>query len=301
MSPLERWLQRHELSSIAELLNTHDVTLDVLPDLTEQDFRELGLSLGLRRKLERAIRTDPPTRTPQPQQASATSTPDRRQLTVMFVDLVGSTALSRRLDPEDLRQIIRSYQNTVAGEIARYQGHIAQFMGDGILCYFGWPVAYEFGAERAVRAGLDVIRAISNLRVPSDRQLAVRIGIATGLVVVGEMLSEGQPQEPMVSGETPNLAARLQQHTPPGTILVAHETRRNVGNAFLVERVELGVAKGFETGIEAFRVVDEARGRQSLRNASPTVTPSERRPHSGDRPIASPLTAGPPRRRPGCA
>ena len=260
MSPLERWLQRHELSSIAELLNSHDVTLDVLPDLTEQDLRELGLSLGLRRKLERAIRTDPPTRTPQPQHASATSTPDRRQLTVMFVDLVGSTALSRRLDPEDLRQIIRSYQNTVAGEIARYQGHIAQFMGDGILCYFGWPVAYEFGAERAVRAGLDVIRAISNLRVPSDRQLAVRIGIATGLVVVGEMLSEGQPQEPMVSGETPNLAARLQQHTPPGTILVAHETRRIVGNAFLFERVELGVAKGFETGIEAFRVVGEARG-----------------------------------------
>lgn len=264
MSQLERWLQRHELSSIAELLNSHDVTLDVLPDLTEQDLRELGLSLGLRRKLERAIRTDPPTipagRTSQPQQASATSTPDRRQLTVMFVDLVGSTALSRKLDPEDLRQIIRSYQNTVAGEIARYQGHIAQFLGDGILCYFGWPVAYEFGAERAVRAGLDVIRAISSLRVSSDRQLAVRIGIATGLVVVGETLSEGQPQEPMVSGETPNLAARLQQHTPPGTILVAHETRRIVGNAFLFERVELGTAKGFEIGIEAFRVMGEALG-----------------------------------------
>ena len=264
MSHLEKWLQRHELVSIAELLKSHDVTLDVLPDLTEQDLRELGLSLGIRRKLERAIRTDPPAsslvRSPHPEQASATSAPDRRQLTVMFVDLVGSTALSRKLDPEDLRQIIRSYQNTVAGEIARYQGHIAQFLGDGVLCYFGWPVAYEFGAERAVRAGLDVIRAISSLPVPSDRQLAVRIGIATGLVVVGEMLSEGQPQEPMVSGETPNLAARLQQHTPPGTILVAQETRGILGNAFLFEPVELGSAKGFETGLKAFRVMGEALG-----------------------------------------
>ena len=148
-------------------LKSHDVTLDVLPDLTEQDLRELGLSLGIRRKLERAIRTDPPASSlgpkPAPEQTSAASAPDRRQLTVMFVDLVGSTALSRKLDPEDLRQIIRSYQNTVAGEIARYHGHIAQFLGDGVLCYFGWPVAYEFGAERAVRAGLDVIRAVSSL------------------------------------------------------------------------------------------------------------------------------------------
>ena len=264
MGQLEKWLQRHELASIAELLKSHDVTLDVLPDLTEQDLRELGLSLGVRRKFERAIRTDPPAsppvRSPHPEQTGAASAPDRRQLTVMFVDLVGSTALSRKLDPEDLRQIIRGYQNTVAGEIARYQGHIAQFLGDGVLCYFGWPVAYEFGAERAVRAGLDVIRAISSLPVPSDRQLAVRIGIATGLVVVGEMLSEGQPQEPMVSGETPNLAARLQQHTPPGTILVAQETRRILGNAFLFEPVELGPAKGFETGLEAFRVMGEALG-----------------------------------------
>ena len=256
MSQLEKWLQRHELASIAELLRSHDVTLDVLPDLTEQDLRELGLSLGIRRKLERAIRTDPPVsslvRSPHSEQTSTTSAPDRRQLTVMFIDLVGSTALSRKLDPEDLRQVIRSYQNTVAGEIARYQGHIAQFLGDGVLCYFGWPVTYEFGAERAVRAGLDVIRAISSLPAPSDRQLAVRIGIATGLVVVGEMLSEGQPQEPMVSGETPNLAARLQQHTPPGTILVAQETRGILGNAFLFEPVELGPAKALRPASRRF-------------------------------------------------
>ena len=265
MSQLESWLQSHELSSIAELLKSNDVTFDILPDLTEQDLRDLGLSLGLRRKLERAIRQDPPAsitaiHTPPTEHASPTSSPDRRQLTVVFVDLVGSTALSRKLDPEDLRHVIRVYQNTVAGEIARYQGHIAQLLGDGALCYFGWPTADEFGAERAARASLDVVKAVSSVSVPTETGLAVRIGIATGLVVVGELLAEGQPQEPVVSGETPNLAARLQQLTPPGTILVAPETRRILGNAFIFERVDVGPAKGFEDGMEAFRLVGEVRG-----------------------------------------
>jgi class 3 adenylate cyclase/tetratricopeptide (TPR) repeat protein len=178
----------------------------------------------------------------------------------VFVDLVGSTALSRQLDPEDLRHVMRVYQNTVAGEIARYQGHIAQLLGDGVLCYFGWPLADEFGAERAARASLDVIKAIASLSVPSETALAVRIGIATGLVVVGELLAEGQPQEPVVSGETPNLAARLQQLTAPGTILVAPETRRILGDAFIFERIDVGPTKGFEDGMEAFRLVGEVRG-----------------------------------------
>jgi class 3 adenylate cyclase/tetratricopeptide (TPR) repeat protein len=264
MNRLEKWLRRHKLAALTELLRSHDVTLDILLDLTQQDLRELGLSLGVRRKLEHAIRTDPPTtasvRSSQSEQTRLASAADRRQLTVMFVDLVGSTALSRKLDPEDLRQVIRDYQNTVVGEIAHYQGHIAQFLGDGVLCYFGWPVAYEFGAERAVRAGLDVVRAVSSMPVPSEKQLAVRIGIATGLVVVGEMMGEGKPQEPMVSGEAPNLAARLQQHTPSNTILIAAETRRILGNAFLFERIDLGFTKGFEAGIEAFRVLREAGG-----------------------------------------
>jgi class 3 adenylate cyclase/tetratricopeptide (TPR) repeat protein len=262
MPELESWLQKHELSSIAELLRSHDITFDVLPDLTEQDLREIGLSLGLRRKLERAIREDRPApiRASSPEATNIVSSPDRRQLTVVFVDLVGSTALSRRLDPEDLRRVVRVYQNTVAGEIARYQGHIAQLLGDGVLCYFGWPIADEFGAERAARASLDVLKAISSASVPIDTALAVRIGIATGLVVVGELVAEGQPQEPMVSGETPNLAARLQQLTAPGTILVAAETRRLLGNAFVFEPVEIGAAKGFEDGLEAFRLVGEVRG-----------------------------------------
>jgi class 3 adenylate cyclase/tetratricopeptide (TPR) repeat protein len=261
MSQLESWLQRHGLSSIAELLKSHDVTFDILPELTEQDLRDLGLSLGLRRTLERAIRQDPPASTEAPaERPTSTLLPDRRQLTVVFVDLVGSTALSRQLDPEDLMRVVRAYQNTVAGEIARYQGHVAQLLGDGVLCYFGWPVADEFGAERAARASLDVIRAIAGLSVPSEPALAVRIGIATGLVVVGELLAEGQPQEPMVSGETPNLAARLQQLAAPGTILVAPETRRILANAFIFERVDVGPAKGFEDGVDAFRLVGEVRG-----------------------------------------
>ena len=242
MDELERWLEKHELLSIAELLRSHDITVDLLPELTDQDLREIGLSLGLRRKLERAIRADRPVPlpTPSPDITKPASSPDRRQLTVVFVDLVGSTALSRRLDPEDLRRVVRVYQNTVAGEIARYQGHIAQLLGDGVLCYFGWPIADEFNAERAARASLDVLKAISNASVPIDAVLEVRIGIATGLVVVGELVAEGQPQEPMVSGETPNLAARLQQLTAPGTILAAPETRRILGNTFVFEPVEQG-------------------------------------------------------------
>jgi len=264
MSQLDLWLGKHELLSIAELLRSHDITFDLLPHLTEQDLRDLGLSLGLRRKLERAIRQDPPTSTaptpPLTVDHVPSGTPDRRQLTVVFVDLVGSTALSRKLDPEDLRRVIRAYQNAVAGEIARYQGHVAQLLGDGVMCYFGWPMADEFGAERAARASLDVVKAVSGVAAPTETALAVRIGIATGLVVVGELLAEGQPQEPMASVETPNLAARLQQLTAPGTILVARETRKLLGNAFLFEPVDVEPAKGFEDGMEAFRLIWEARG-----------------------------------------
>ncbi|HEY7244884.1 MAG TPA: AAA family ATPase [Xanthobacteraceae bacterium] len=261
MTRLESWLQKHELSSIEQLLKAHDITLDVLPELTEQDLRELGLSLGLRRKLERAIRRNPPASSSidvlAEQHAHHAFAPDRRQLTVMFVDLVGSTELSRKLDPEDLRQVIREYQNTVAAEVARHQGHIAQLLGDGVLCYFGWPVALEFAAEQAARASLDVVKAISKLSVVTERRLTVRIGIATGVVVVGELLSDGQPKEPMVSGETPNLAARLQQLTAPGTILIAPETQRILGNAFILERIILGPVKGFEPEMEAFRLIGE--------------------------------------------
>ena len=147
----------------------------------------------------------------------------------MFVDLVGSTALARRLDPEDMRELIRHYQTVVAAEITRLDGHVAKFMGDGVLAYFGWPRAHEGEAERAVRAGLAATMAVAGLRTPTGEALAARAGVATGLVVVGDLIGEGAAQEAAVVGETPNLAARLQSLADPGGLLVADSTRRLLG------------------------------------------------------------------------
>ena len=144
----------------------------------------------------------------------------------MFVDLVGSTALSRRLDPEDMREVLRMYQNTVTGEIARVDGYVAKLMGDGVLAYFGWPRAHEDEAERAVRAGLAITESVGRLAIPAEEPLAARVGIATGLVVVGDLVGEGAAQEQDVVGETPNLAARLQEAAEPGAVVVADGTRR---------------------------------------------------------------------------
>jgi class 3 adenylate cyclase len=133
----------------------------------------------------------------------------------MFVDLVGSTALSNGIDPEDMREVIRAYQNAVAGEIARFEGHVAKFMGDGVLAYFGWPRAHEDEAERAVRTALAIVGSIARLVTPAQATLAVRVGIATGLVIVGDLVGEGAAQEETVVGDTPNLAARLQALAEP--------------------------------------------------------------------------------------
>src|SRR5215204_2892203 len=154
------------------------------------------------------------------------SSAERRQLTVLFCDLVGSTTLSARLDPEDMRDVLRAYQNAVTGEIARLEGHVAKLMGDGVLAYFGWPKAREDEAERAVRAGLAVVEAVERLRAPSGEALACRVGIATGLVVVGDLVGIGAAQEEAVVGDTPNLAARLQQIAEPGAVVIAEPTHR---------------------------------------------------------------------------
>src|SRR5512132_3012788 len=140
---------------------------------------------------------------------------ERRQLTVLFVDLVGSTALSARLDPEAMGELIRAYQKKVAAEVARFEGHVAKYMGDGVLAYFGRPNAHEDDAERAVRAGLAIARSIAGLEAPDGGRLAARVGIATGLVVVGELVGDQEARERAVVGETPNLAARLQALAGP--------------------------------------------------------------------------------------
>ena len=144
-----------------------------------------------------------------PQQTS-TSDAERRHLTVMFIDLVSSTEMAGRIDAEDMRNVITNYQNTVAGVVSRYEGFVAKFMGDGVLCYFGWPRANEDDAERAVRAGLSIIDTVKNMKAADGTPLATRIGIATGVVIVGDLIGSGATQEAAVVGETPNLAARLQ-------------------------------------------------------------------------------------------
>ena len=209
------WLQSLGLERYVSAFRDNDVDAEVLPELTADDLIGLGVtSIGHRRKLLAAIaalsaEAPTPTATPAPRDAQAPADAERRQLTVMFCDLVGSTALSARLDPEDLREVIGAYHRAVAEIVAGFDGFVAKYMGDGVLVYFGYPGAHEDDAERAVRAGLGVIDAVARLVVKS-LTLQARVGIATGLVVVGDLIGEGSAQEQSVVGETPNLAARLQ-------------------------------------------------------------------------------------------
>jgi class 3 adenylate cyclase/predicted ATPase len=202
-----------------------------LPELTEADLEKLGVVLGHRKRMLRAIaafETRAPTR---PAAASPAEGAERRQLTVMFCDLVGSTALSARLDPEDLREVLGAYHTAVAAEVERLGGFVAKYMGDGVLIYFGYPQAHEDDAERALHTGLALIDRISPLHT-QGATLAVRIGIATGLVVVGDLIGSGDSQERGVVGETPNLAARLQAMAEPNTVVIGEATRRLVGELF---------------------------------------------------------------------
>src|SRR5246127_3113154 len=184
-------------------------------------------------------------------------TAERRQVTVMFADLVGSTALSARMDPEDLREVISAYQKCVADTVQRFGGFVAKYMGDGVLIYFGFPQAHEDDPERAVRAGLELIQAVGALK--SSAPLQTRVGIATGLVVVGDLIGSGEAQERGIVGETPNLAARLQGIAEPNTGVIAESTRRLVGNLF--ERQDLGAR-------ELKGIADRVRAWMALRASS---------------------------------
>ena len=186
-----------------------------------------------------------------------TREPERRQLTVMFCDLVESTALSREIDPEDLRDVIRLFQSTCAGIIQRYEGYVSRYMGDGILVLFGYPSAHENDAERAVHAALEITKAVSVLKAPYDRRvpLAVRTGIATGLVVAGDVIGEGSSEEEAIVGSTPNLAARLQALAEPNTVIVSEETRRLLRDAFEYRSLGERTLKGFDAPIVAWRVI----------------------------------------------
>jgi len=233
------WLRGLGLEQYESAFRDNDVDGDVLPDLTAEDLIAIGVtSVGHRRKLLSAIAalgsalsapavTATPASLPPP--APALAQAERRQLTVMFCDLVESTALSTGMDPEDLRDVIASFQNRCSAAIRRYDGFVAKYMGDGILVYFGYPRAHEDEAERSVRAGLDIVDAMAKLNAavprPPGVELAVRIGIATGPVIVGDQIGEGTASETAVVGETPNLAARLQALAQPNQIIVSAATR----------------------------------------------------------------------------
>jgi class 3 adenylate cyclase len=229
MQEIADWLKTLGLSEYAERFAENRIDLSILRDITEQDLKDLGVVLGDRRRMLRAIAElddaapaigDAPATT-----ASASpDTAERRQVTVMFADLVGSTALAASMDPEDLREVISSYQKCVAETVRRFDGFVAKYMGDGVLVYLGYPQAHEDDAERAVRGGLELIRAVGGLK--SGAPLQTRVGIATGLVVVGDLIGSGASQEQAVVGETPNLAARLQGIASLTCKTWAHKTSR---------------------------------------------------------------------------
>jgi class 3 adenylate cyclase len=256
------WLRSLGLGQYEALFRASDIDADVLRELTDVDLKELGVPLGHRKRLLRAISGLVAAETSATPSASTGAKPhdtaERRQLTVMFCDLVGSTALSVRFDPEELREELRAYQNAVSGVVARYDGFVAKFMGDGVLVYFGYPRAHEDDAERAVRAGLEIAAAVPRLATRGTEPLAVRVGIATGLVVVGDLVGEGSAQEQAVVGETPNLAARLQALAEPGQIVLAGATRRLIGGLFRLRDLGRQTAKGFAEPVEAFAVEDVA-------------------------------------------
>src|SRR6478752_3590156 len=251
-------LERYELLFIENAIDS-----DVLAELTEGDLEKIGIPLGDRKRLIKAIRTmlaDSPTtftsgvgenaQSGQPHVAAA----ERRHLTVMICDLVGSTALSARLDPEDLRAVIDAYHAACARITLTYDGFLAEFRGDGILAFFGYPRAHEDDAERTVRAGLDIIAVVAGLETRAAEPLAVRIGIATRIVVVGDRGGEGRLREHAVVGDAPNLAARLQALVEPNTVVIAESTRRLLGDLFLLRDLGQQEVKGIGEQVGAWAV-----------------------------------------------
>src|SRR5579864_7492926 len=244
------------MSEYTQLFAENRIDLSVLPDLTDQDLEKLGVLLGDRRKMLRAIaalgsdaRTTP--QAPTARQPALHDTAERRQLTVMFVDLVGSTALSTKLDSEDLRGIINAYHRCCAEIVERHGGFVAKYMGDGVLAYFGYPLAHEHDAEQAVRAALAMIEAVMKLATAAGAPQQVRVGIATGLVVVGDLIGIGAAQEQAVVGETPNLAARLQSMATPGAVVISSTTHGLTGGLFEYRDLGNVELKGFAENVAA--------------------------------------------------
>jgi class 3 adenylate cyclase len=277
---IEAWLKGLGLERYGKAFQENDIDAEVLRELTAEDLIDLGeTSIGHRRKLLAAIAALPAGGGSMPGLTGTRPTPsvtaatpgdaERRRLTILFCDLVDSTALSSRLDPEDLRVVIGAYLRCVAETVARFEGFVAKYMGDGVLAYFGYPQAHEDDGERAVRAGLALVEAVPAMQLRLGSELQVRIGIGTGLVVVGDLTGSGEAQERGVVGETPNLAARLQSLAMPGTVLISEATRRLLGAAFDLEPIGPRALKGIGAKLPHTASSVSARSRAASRRARP--------------------------------
>jgi class 3 adenylate cyclase len=274
VAAITEWLASLGLSEYAQRFIENDIDGSVLRHLTDQDLKELGASLGHRRKMLAAITELTGTSQPAPPEPKPRGDAERRQLTVMFTDLVGSTALSTRLDPEDLRSVIGAYHKCVADTVAQFEGFVAKYMGDGVLVYFGYPQAHEDDPERAVRAGLALIEAVR--RLGGSGPLQLRIGVATGLVVVGDLVDQGDVRERSVVGETPNLAARLQCLADPNALVIGPSTRRLLGDLFECRDLGAVEAKGFAEPVRAWEVLREGTVEsrfEAFHSTAATLTP----------------------------
>jgi class 3 adenylate cyclase/predicted ATPase len=257
------WLRKLGLEQYEAAFRENEIDETVLPRLTAEDLKDLGVSIvGHRRKLLDAVavlhvQASAPALSPSDAfpaiDKAAKDTAERRQVTVMFSDLVGSTALSARMDPEDLREVISAYQACVAEIVGRFGGFVAKYMGDGVLIYFGYPAAHEDDADRAVRAGLELVAAVGCLK--THAALRTRVGIATGLVVVGDLIGSGASQEQAIVGDTPNLAARLQGVAEPDSVVIADSTRRLIGNLFELNDLGAQDLKGIAEPVRAWAAV----------------------------------------------
>ena len=255
------WLRSLGLERYETAFRENEIDETVLRGLTAEDLKEMGVvPIGHRRKLLDAIAIlsadtsgERSSHAARPVSEQPKDGAERRQLTVMFCDLVGSTALAASMDPEDLREVISAYQKCAAETVRRFDGFVAKYMGDRVLVYFGYPQAHEDDAERAVRAGLELISALAGLKTRASLQ--TRVGIATGLVIVGDLIGSGEAQERGIVGETPNLAARLQGLAQPNTVVIAEDTRRLLGNLF--ELTDLGAKdlKGIAGSVAAWSVL----------------------------------------------
>src|ERR1700728_2367024 len=257
---LSEWLKSHDLEQFVEIFDENEVDLATLRILTESDLKELGLPFGPRKRILNILREEKVLEKSAAPQADI-STSERRQLAVLFCDMVGFTKLSYKLDPEAMQSVLRAYERTCETCVNRYDGYVFRILGDGIVAFFGFPLAHESGAERAVRAGLDIISAIAGLNLQSVGRLQVRIGIPSGMVVIAS-------GERNAVGETINLAARLQTIAKPGSVVVSESVRRMAGGEFEYEDLGEKELKGVSGLTKIYRVLDVSRAESRFEAAT---------------------------------